>query len=81
MQDSSNYAVAIRTIRDAPEHKKRTQQAPAAPMMPKNAPRIPKVGLRQPGWQLLRYLFGKPYLNPFAEDAMLSPEFLELPGF
>ena len=37
----------------------------------------PKVGLRQPGWQLLRDLFGEPYLNPFAEDAVLSPAFLE----
>ena len=80
MRGSSIYAVAARTIQDTPEHKRRTQQAPAAPVMPKNAPHIPRVGLRQPGWQLSQYLFGKPYLSLSAEDAMLSPVFLQSPG-
>lgn len=81
-RDSSNYAVAIRTIRDAPEHKIRTQQAPVE--VPKLSPieRIQKVGLRQPLWQVLRHLFGKPYLNLLAEDmSRHSPDCWSFGGF
>src|SRR4051794_15053784 len=60
MRGSMLCEVHRHTIRDDPEHKKLARGSPAAPIMSKNAPHIPTVGLlRLLGW-LQRYLLSQP---------------------